>query len=86
MHCTKALHQYDIIAHTQNETDYSYLANLWQRLTKYFLAEDIVSLSSGIVFLMYAAMVDTYWLESPTESTFCHGIWEWDIEHMVKIK
>ena len=74
MHCTKALHHYDIIAHTQNETDYSYLANLWQRLTKYFLAEDIVSLSSGIMFLMYAAMVDTYWLESPTESTFCHGI------------
>ena len=29
---------------------------------------------------MYVAMVDTYGLESPTESTFCHGIWEWDRE------
>ena len=74
MHYTKALHHHDIIIiiHTIR----TYLANLWQRLTKYFLAVDIVSLSSGIVVLMYAAMVDTYWLESPTESTFCHGIWE----------
>jgi hypothetical protein len=49
MHYTRGLHHYDIIIIHNIQT---YLANLWQRLTKYFLAVDIVSLSSGIVVLM----------------------------------
>lgn len=59
MHYMKALHHHDIIIiiHIIIRT---YLANLWQRLTKYFLAVDMVSLSNGTVVRMYAAMVDTY--------------------------
>ena len=62
MHYMRALRHHDVIIIIARSSAHirTYLANLWQRLTKYFLAVDIVCLSSGIVVLMYAAMVDTY--------------------------
>ncbi len=54
----------------------TYLANLWQKLMKYFLAEERVSLSTGTVLRIWLPTVVTYGLESPTDSTLPHGICE----------